>query len=251
MSVTYSMNKLIHGDCLTVLKELPENSIDSIVTDPPYGCNATMKGNYNDNEEYIKIQIPLWINEFYRVLKDGSYCIIYVPSLYIENWIIEVKKKFKFLNILAVENMKVGRQYKDRFRNNCQLILILSKNKPKGFNKVNFILTSESWLKDKRNPNPNKYSSTYPSYIPNYYKATVESTVGHPDEKNHKLIEKFIEICSNKKDLILDPFMGSGTTGVACKNLNRDFIGIELNEEYFKMAEARIKAYDVKDELQK
>lgn len=232
--------RLLNGDCLELMKGIKDKSIDMIITDPPYGCNATMKGNYNDDERHIKSQIPLWIKEFYRLLKKGSYCYIYVPSLYINNWITEVKKDFKLLNILAVENMKVGRQYKDRFRNNCQLILVLSKDKPRGFNKINFILTSKSWLNDKRNPEPRKYSSTYPSYIPNYYKATVEMSLGHPDEKNHKLIEKFIEISSNEGELVLDSFMGSGTTGVACKNTKRDFIGIELEEEYFDIAKRRL-----------
>ena len=137
--------------------------------------------------------------------------------------------------------MKVGRQYKDRFRNNCQLILVLCKGKPKGFNKVDFTLTSKSWYNDKRNENPQKYTSTYPSYIPNYYKATVEKSVGHPDEKNHKLISKFIEMVTNENETVLDLFMGSGTTAVSCKNTNRSFIGIEQNETYFNIAQKRIK----------
>jgi DNA modification methylase len=180
---------LFNADCIDIMPHLCNDSIDLIITDPPYGCNATMKGDYNDDENYIKTQIPLWVNLCFDKLKNGSYMFLYVPSLYLENWLIETKKKFKLLNILSVENMKVGRQYKDRFRNNCQLILLLSKNKPKGFNKVEWILTSESWFKDKRNPDPKKYTSTYPSYIPNYYKATVESSFGHPDEKNVALIE--------------------------------------------------------------
>lgn len=171
-------NLLINSNNLDIFPLLDNNSIDLIMCDPPYGCNATMKGNYNDSEEFIKKYIPIWINYCYDKLKNGSYMFLYVPSLYLENWLMESKKKFKLLNILAVENMKVGRQYKDRFRNNCQLILVLSKGKPKGFNKVNWILTSESWLKDKRNKSPQKYTNTYPSYIPNYYKATVEKSLG-------------------------------------------------------------------------
>ena len=232
--------ELLKGDCIELMKELEDNSIDLILTDAPWGCNATMKGNYKDDEEYIKTQIPLWTNNFFRVLKDNSYCLIYVPSLYIENWITEFKKKFRLLNILAVENMKVGRQYKDRFRNNCQLILVLSKGKPKGFNQIDFIMTSRSWLKDKRNTEPKEFSSTYPSYIPNYYKATVEKSVGHPDEKNCELIKKFIEITTNEGDIVMDSFMGSGSTGVACKELNRNFIGMELDKEYFNIAKQRI-----------
>jgi len=234
--------KLINWECLEEMDKLIEQwvTVDAIITDPPYWCNATMKWNYNDNEEYVKDKIPDWLDSFDNILNDNSYIFIYVPSLYLENWLIETKKRWKLLNILSVENMKVWRQYKDRFRNNCQLILVLSKWKPKWFNKVDFTLTSDSWLKDKRNPNPSKYTSTYPSYIPNYYKATVEKTVWHPDEKNSKLISKFIEIVSNKQEIILDPFMWSWTTGVAAKNTWRDFIWIELDELYYNIAKERI-----------
>jgi len=231
---------LLCGDCLEIMKMFPENSIDLILTDPPFGCNATMKGDYNDNEEHIKQLIPLWLDVFYKVLKANSYVFIYVPTLYIENWIIPFKNKFKFLNILAVENMKVGRQYKDRFRYNLQLILVGSKGKPKGFNKISWIKTSESWLKDKRNPNPRPYTSTYPSYIPNYYKATVERSVGHPDEKNWKLIEKFIQITTNENEIVLDCFSGSGSTLVACEKSNRKWIGIEISPKYCEIAKQRI-----------
>ena len=245
------INEIHQGDCLELMTDIPDESIDLIIIDPPYGCNATMKGNYCDDEMYIKTKIPKWIKSMYDKLKNGSYCYIYVPSLYIENWVIECKKKFKLLNILAVENMKIGRQYKDRFRNNCQLILVLSKGKPKGFNKVDWIKTSESWLKDKRNQNPKKYSATYPSYIPNYYKATVESSVGHPDEKNIGLIKELIKISSNKKDIVLDMFIGSGTTAVACINTNRNFIGIELDEKYCEIARKRVEEAKIKGEQER
>jgi site-specific DNA-methyltransferase (adenine-specific) len=233
-------NIIYNKDCIEGMKELPDESVDCIITDPPYGCNATMKGNYNDDEDFIKTQLPIWFNQFKRVLKSNCYTFIYVPSLYLENWLIESKKHFKLLNILSVENMKVGRQYKDRFRNNCQLILVLSKGKPKGFNQVDWILTSDSWFKDKRNPNPKRYTSTYPSYIPNYYKATVEKNHGHNDEKNHLLIEKFIEIVTNNGEIVLDPFIGSGTIAVACINTNRQFIGYEIDPQYYKLSLDRL-----------
>jgi len=231
---------LYKGDSTNILQQFPDNSVDLILTDPPFGCNASMKGDYCDKEEYIKQLIPVWMKEFNRILKPNNYIFIYVPTLYIENWIIPFKVNFNFLNILAVENMKVGRQYKDRFRHNCQLILVGSKGKPKGFNNVDWIKTSESWLKDKRNPNPKPYTSTYPSYIPNYYKATVEKSVGHPDEKNWKLIEKFIQITTSKEEVILDPFSGSGSTLYATIKSDRKCIGIEINEIYCNIIKQRI-----------
>lgn len=233
-------NKIYNYDFNFASTYILDNSIDLILTDHPYGCNATMKGEYNDDEEFIKTQIPIWIENFYRILKDNSYCFIYVPSLYIENWIIESKKKFKLLNILSVENMKVGINYEDRFRNNCQLILVLTKGKPKGFNKVDWIKTSKSWFNDKRNKEPSLYNYSYPSYIPNYYKATVEENNGHPDEKNVEFIEKLILISTNENDVVFDGFVGSGSVCVASINVNRKFLGFEINENYYKISNIRI-----------
>lgn len=69
---------------------------------------------------------------------------------------------------------------------------------------------------------------------------TVQSSKLHPTMKDIKIIKHLVELLSNENDTVLDPFMGSGTTGVACKNLNRNFIGIELDENYFKIAKERI-----------
>ena len=122
--------------------------------------------------------------------------------------------------------------------------------KGKGFKlkEYDFIPTSKSWLKDKRNKNPKPFTYIYPNFLPkDLIKANTKTTKingsktnRHPCEKNVKLIEFFISISTNKNDIVLDCFMGSGTTGLACKNLNRRFTGCDNVKEYYEIAKRRL-----------
>lgn len=233
-------NTIVKSDCLAHSDNIHSESVDLIITDPPWGCNAWDKGNYTDDEEYIKEKIPLWIAEFSRVLKPSCHIYIYVPTKYIENWLIPFKQHFKLNNILTAENMKVGKYYPNKFRNNQQMILYGSKGVAKNFNKSDFILTSDSWFKDKRNLNPERYTYKYPAYIPSYIKATVEESVGHPDEKNEILIRHLIEISSNPGELVVDFFMGCAPVAMASIKTKRSFFGYEDNPEYYKLCMERV-----------
>lgn len=227
-------------DALVLLKQMPNQSVDLIITDPPFGCNATLKGDYNDDEDYIKEKIPLWLSELSRVLKDNCHIYLYVPTKYVDNWLPEFRKVFKFNNILVCNNMKKGVKYPNMFRNNYQMILYGSKGRARDFNTVDWILTSDTWFYDKRNKKPSRYIYEYPAFIPPYFKATVEESFGHQDEKNTELIKNLIKISSNKRELVLDVFFGSGSTMVSAKETGRYFIGCDLNIEYCKIAEKRL-----------
>ena len=227
-------------DALELLGQMPDQSVDLIITDPPFGCNATLKGDYNDDEEYIKSKIPLWLSELKRVLKENCHIYIYVPTKYVDNWLPEFRKMFKFNNIIVCNNMKKGVKHPNMFRNNYQMILYGSKGRARDFNIVDWILTSDAWFYDKRNKKPSRYIYEYPAYIPPYFKATVEESVGHPDEKNTELIKNLIKISSAEGELVLDCFMGSGSTLISAKETRRCFIGCDLNLDYYKMAEKRL-----------
>jgi len=232
-------NTIVLADCLEHSSNIPSESVDLIISDPPWGCNAYDKGDYNDDEEFIKEKIPLWLAEFERILKPTCHVYIYVPTKYIENWLIPFRQIFKFNNILTAINMKRGKSRPNQFRNNSQMILYGSKGRARDFNKSDFILTSDVWFKDKRNKNPQKYIYDYPCYLPSYIKATVEESVGHPDEKNAILIKHLIEISSNPGDMVVDFFMGSGPVKIAAIETGRQFFGYENNPEYFKMSTER------------
>lgn len=236
--------KLFNDDCINVMKSLEDKSIDLIATDPPYGVNFK-NDFYDDSEEVIIKNIPIWFNEWYRILKDDSFIFLFVGIKTIHHWINEgINAGFSFKNIIATRSFNNGAKKADNnFGFQFQPILLFSKGKGKKFNDVDFIPTSLEWYNDKRNKNPKKYTYEYPNWIKTDWAFATEKRATksiHPNEKNIKLLEFLVSVLSNENDIILDPFMGSGTTGIACKNTNREFIGIELNTNYYDLCNQRI-----------
>ena len=222
------MIDLRQGDCLEVMKDIPDNSIDLIVTDPPY---RTIKGGHNTPKwiagygnsvlykndgkifEYNDIKHYDWLKESYRILKDDSHIYIMTNLLNLFD-LKEIAEKvgFKLHNLLVWEknNCNANRWY----MKNCEYILFMRKGKSKSIN--------------------NASSKTVHKFN------NITGNKKHPTEKPVELMKMYIENSSKKNDIVLDPFMGSGSTGVACINTNRNFIGIELSEEYYYIAKERI-----------
>jgi site-specific DNA-methyltransferase (adenine-specific) len=207
------LNKIIQGDCLEVLKDIPDKSIDLVLTDPPYGLNFPYK-SYNDTRDNLKDLIYNFIPETRRI-SDRVY-ILCGPtqiSLYPEpDWIIS------FTWNTTGTFGKYG-------YNQWTPILCYGKD-IKSFGSINGILKSD------------------------VLRISGGGGVGfmrNDEEKKHTcpkpitMISEIIRRLSNEQDTILDPFAGSGTTGVACKNLNRNYILIEKEPEYIKICEERIK----------
>ena len=220
------MIDLRQGDCLELMKYIPDESIDLLVTDPPYkivqgGCTNKAVRLKGSNQEQLKkgtlfnnnsIKFNEWIPEVYRVLKNNSHCYIMSNDRNI-NELLNICEKvgFKLLNILVWGKSKHSpNRY---YLKNCEFIVFLRKGKAKNINNMG---TKQLLLIDN-----------------------VENK-NHPSEKPIKLMEILIKNSSNEHDKLLDPFMGSGSTGVACVNTNRNFIGIELDENYFNIAKERI-----------
>lgn len=222
------MIDLRKGDCLEILKDIPDKSVDLIVTDPPY---KTISGGNNSSDwvsryggsvlykndgkifKYNDINHKEWLKEVYRVLKDNShiYIMTNLLNLFTLKTIAE-EVGFKIHNLLVWEKSTctANRWY----MKNCEYVLFMRKGKAKSIN--------------------NASSKTVHKFN------NIVGTKIHPTEKPVKLMELYILNSSKEKQIVLDPFMGSGTTGVACINTNRNFIGIELDEKYFKIAEKRI-----------
>lgn len=222
------MYKLLQGDCLELITKIPNNSIDLIVTDPPYktitggdsdGKNSTRpKGMLSGNRKLFTYQNNIkpaqWILELFRVLKEGSHCYIFTNHLNIKDMLIESEKAgFKLHNILVWEkNNCTPSQF---YMKNCEYILFLRKGKAKWINNIGGSKTVHQF----QNIIGNKV---------------------HPTEKPVDLIRFYIENSSSENDLVLDPFMGSGSAGEAALSSGRNFIGFELDEEYFEIAKNRI-----------
>jgi site-specific DNA-methyltransferase (adenine-specific) len=209
-------NKIIQGDCLEKLKELEDKSIDMVLTDIPYGeVNRTSNGLRNLDKgvaDVFDFSLEEMVNEFCRVTKGSMYVFCGTEQ------VSEIRKQM-VLNGLSTR------------------LIIWNKTNPSPMNGQHIWLSSiECCVYGKfKNATFNEHCKGSVLNFPSGRGKV------HPTEKPLKLFEYIISVSSNKNDIILDPFMGSGTTGVACKNLNRDFIGIEKEPDYCKIAEARIR----------
>jgi len=214
------------GDCLEILKTIPSESIDCLVTDPPYkiitggdsnGKNSVRpKGILKGNRELMKT-IPKfsdWLPEMFRVLKDGTQNYVMVNSSNLLKMANEIEKTgFKIQNFLIWQkNNCTPSQF---YMKNCEYTLFFRKGKSKYINDIGGSKTVHSF----NNIIGNKL---------------------HPTEKPIDLMEFYIRNSTNENDIVLDPFMGSGTTMLACKNLNRKGIGIEKEQMYFDIATKRL-----------
>lgn len=210
---------LMQGDCLERMKETPDSSVDMILTDPPYGMK--FQSNHR-NEKYNKIKndkdlswLDVWVDELFRVAADNTAHYVFCSFHNIDKFKQALEQKFKIKNMLVWE------------KNNTSMGDLKSDFAPK-YEMVIFIQKGRRFINGKRDPNILKFNRT--------------GNKLHPTQKPVDLLEYLLTKFSDEGATILDPFMGSGSTGVACKNLNRKFIGIELDENYFKIAQDRISA---------
>lgn len=228
---------LRQGDCLEVLKRLPDDSVDLIVTDPPYLTtsrgNAGNSGGMLQKEINKKGKVFLYNNidcleyapEFYRILKDGSHCYImtnHVNLIHMLNVFTDCGFHFIKSLIWNKGNKIMGQYYMSQF----EYILFFRKGKGK---RINNCGTSDILS------------------VPNKKTKDINGKNLHDTEKPIDLMKILIENSSLENQLVLDPFMGIGSSGVASIKLNRNFIGIEIDETYFNTAKERIeKVKDMK-----
>lgn len=222
--------KLYQGDCLDVINNI--EVVDCIITDIPY--NISKKNNFKtmkDRTGRNGIDFGEWDKGF-----EEENLIQFIPL---------IKSGGSFILFHSFEQFG---KLKEIFENNGLMLkdkLIWEKTNPMPRNRDRrYISNIEilSWyVKPKNKWTFNRQNGKYESSVLKY---PSESGGGfrryHPTQKNLKMIEYLIKIHTNENDVVLDPFMGSGTTRVACMNLNRRFMGIELDESYFNIAKNRI-----------
>ena len=253
--------KLINGDCLEELKEIADSSIDLTVTSPPYDNLRSYNDTLNWNFDIFK-GIS---DELYRVTKDGGVLVWVVgdatvkgsetgtsfkQALYfkeigfnIHDTMIWQKQTFtdtgslrvryagvfEYMFVFVKGKLKTFHPIKDR------------ENKSVGKKKHGVIRQADGTTKPQSSLGKDcgKLGQRFNVWNVNTCVSNIERT-GHPAQFPEQLANDHIISWSNEGDTVLDPFMGSGTTGVACKNTSRNFIGIELDNEYYDIAEARI-----------
>ena len=209
--------ELWQGDCLELMKNIPDGSVDLVLTDPPYGIDFQSnfrKNKFNKIENDIAVNAE-FLDECKRVLKDTGAFYCFTRWDVYPSWIEQISKRFKVKNCIVwfkrgggLGDLKKGYIYNHEF-----IIYCAEKNHR---------------LNGKRRNDVFEFAKDAPS------------TYVHPTQKPVLLLQEIIERSSNEGDVVLDCFMGSGSTGVACVNTNRRFIGIELDEGYFNIAKKRI-----------
>ena len=229
---------LMQGDCLELMKDIPDGSVDLIITDPPY---LHVKGGMKSK----KYNVGTWNADSKMVTNMSDFGEVEI---------------FNFLDTV-IPKMKKANMY--IFCSKLQLVSYfkyISMNK-----KLKYDLLV--WDKVKYSMKSSKFYTSDIEYIVRIYQAGVSlrkvlnedgtksdikhymKRQSHPQPRGEhgtmkpvNLMENFIRVASDECDVVLDPFMGSGTTGVACKNLNRNFIGMERDEDYFNIAKERMES---------
>lgn len=240
------MINLLHGDCLELMKNIADGSIDAIICDLPYGTTQ------NKWDSILPLD-KLW-NEYKRVLKDSGCVVLFGNQPFTTDLIYSNKKWFKYEIIWDKGRASGHLNAKIMPLRKHDNILIFAKKKttynPQFTNGDAYTRTSKS---ETCRGNYGKHEDStivndgyrYPTTI-FYEPIGRQQNKTHPTEKPIGLLEMLVKTYTNEGDMVLDNTMGSGTTGVACVNTNRNFIGIEMDDKYFDIAKNRIKDAELK-----
>jgi site-specific DNA-methyltransferase (adenine-specific) len=220
MSDTWTVDLML-GDCLEGMGEIEPGSVDMVLTDPPYGMSYRSNRRVR-KEKFAPIAnddslawLPAWFAEVYRVLRRDSATYCFCSWHHIDTFKRAFEEYFTLKNVLVwVKNNHGSGDLTGAYAPKHEFVLFGHKGR--------------SVFREKRLPD-----------VFDYPKVSSQKLV-HPTEKNIDMLEVFVRNSSDPNAVVLDPFMGSGTTGVACMNTGRRFIGIERDPGYFDIAEARI-----------
>ncbi len=252
-SETDYTNTIINADMNKALKYIPDNFADLVIIDPPYNLTKNFNGyvfNAESEEEY-EAYIDSILDSIYKKLKPNG-------SLYVcGDWKCTaslqraISKKFTILNRITWQREK-GRGAKHNWKNNMEDIWFAVKDENNYYFDVDAVKIKRRVIatykdngqpKDWRAEEDGNFRLTHPSNfwdditVPFW---SMPENTDHPTQKSEKLYAKLILASSKEEDVILDPFLGSGTTCVTAKKLNRKYCGIEMNEEYCLLAQKRL-----------
>ncbi|MGV8162411.1 MAG: DNA-methyltransferase [Candidatus Nanoarchaeia archaeon] len=225
-------------DCLEYLKALPDECVDLIVTDPPY--NVSQKSDLRFGDRFIKKNFGEWdfgfdpvpvLRELRRVLKPHGQIYVFCGNEQIPVYMQIFIKDWFFRNLLVWHKT----------------------NPPPRLSKTNYVFSNEFIvyaIKEKGRPGLATFNFSSQSTMKNMFITSLllgkerlrggDGLAVHPTQKPLLILKKLIEVSSNPGDVVLDPFMGVGSTAVACKELGRNFIGCEINSLYVGLANKRL-----------
>lgn len=240
---------LINGDCLIEMQNIPDNSIDAIITDPPYG---TTECKWD-----AVIDFDLMWQQLNRIIKPNGAIILFGSEPFSSALRISNIKMFRYDWIWDKNNGANFAQVKKQPLKVHEIISVFYAKQPdytpklKGGTLKSYGKRVYQDSEVAANNSNAKQGIGYPKSILYFPRVSnlVDGYFGHPTQKPLKLMEYLIETYTQENETVLDFTMGSGSTGVACKNTNRNFIGIEKDEKYFNIAVSRIKGTESKTKL--
>lgn len=252
------MNTLHNGDCLEVMTSLPDNSVDAVLTDPPY---------LTTDLHFDKSRLDMaWVIDLLRIVKPNGYLAVFAPvemSAFIaSHW----SMRFTGFWLKPQAGMRTAAAKKPMSKSEIYSVFAHPKHKVKNLTWNPVKIHGEPYTRIKRHrgyqrngkdqiDRADTSSWTKDGYVSKNdgWRMQTDVIIGpskpcmphgertiHPTQKPENVMSTLVQWLTNEGDTILDPFMGSGTTGVAASRLGRDFIGIELDPDYFKIAQARI-----------
>ncbi|MFA5742750.1 MAG: site-specific DNA-methyltransferase [Candidatus Paceibacterota bacterium] len=207
------LNKIHNIDCIDGFKKLPDKSVDLVFTDPPYGLNKIGIRNDDDLSLFYKI-----LPECYRVLKDDAFFITFFSTKFLPKAFENNPFNYHWNFILYCPNGRVSSTI--------------------GFTKYMSCIVFK-----KGNPRMDKKGKDIFVDTPGRMIEPDEGFINHPTPKPKTFIKEILSMFSKENDIILDPFIGSGSVAVACKQLKRNYIGFEIDKNYCKISIERLKNF--------
>ena len=242
---------LMKGDCLERMKEIPDGSVDMVLTDPPYGTTACKW------DSVIPLE-PMW-NELKRIIKPNGAIVLFGTEPFSSMLRTSALDVYKYDWFWAKNDATDAMNAKNKPMRKIEKISVFSKGTTANKSPRRMVYNPQGLVPCSKKRVGNDYGATggsFKTYRPSHGEYTQEYTGYpcdlisfakdkerlHPTQKPVALMEYLIKTYTNEGETVLDFTMGSGTTGVACVNTNRNFIGIEKDETYFKIAQDRIAA---------
>jgi site-specific DNA-methyltransferase (adenine-specific) len=259
------LSKIICGDCIQEMAKLKADSARLIVADPPYFNVLLGEGwdtQWQSEDEYLTWTMQ-WIEAAMRVLVPGGllYCFGQVGKRehVMLHLMSQAARQWQFHDLIIWDRV-VGYDRRDSFTPAYEMILVLRKKGAVAFNKDAVRepyddATISDYMRDKRykDRDARREHLQKGKYATNVWrvpslKGASNEKCGHPSQKPRALIERIVQSSSAPGDLILDPFLGSGTTAIVARDLDRRCIGIEIEKDYVALAKKRLKTYGVESE---
>jgi site-specific DNA-methyltransferase (adenine-specific) len=262
------INKFLHGDCEEVLKKFPDNSIDLIFTSPPYADQRKKIYGGVSPDEYVDWFLPK-VSQFMRVLKPTGTFILNIKERVVDGerhtYVIELILKMREQGWLWTEEFMWHKKnsypgkWPNRFRDNWERLIQFNKDKKFYMHQESVMVPVGDWAKDRltklsetdKTRDESRVGSGFGKNVSNWlgrdmvYPTNVIHMATECSNRNHsatfpvELPAWFIKLFTKPDDIVLDPFMGSGTTALAAIRLSRNFVGIDINKEYVEIARKR------------